>query len=128
MLKEIVSAFSATMLTTIFTNGIAIAALAWLAKKIISVWLSKDIEAHKARLQADSAVEIEKLRNSLHQMAYEHDVVFSRLHEQKPEGSFVVAVLLDMGMTHAGIDWFSKNALPHPGLLPREKEKCPPSF
>ena len=54
MLKEIIIAIS--------TSGIAIAALAWLAKKIVSHFLSKDIEAYKVKLEAESEVEIEKLR------------------------------------------------------------------
>ncbi len=75
MLKEIIFAISA--------SAIAIAALAWLAKKIVSHFLSKDIEAYKAKLEAGSEMEIEKLRNSLRQIAYEHEVVFSHLHKQR---------------------------------------------
>ena len=75
MLKEIIFAISA--------SGFATAALAWLAKKIVSHFLSKDIEAYKVKIEAESAVEIERLRNSLRQIAYEHEVVFSHLHKQR---------------------------------------------
>jgi hypothetical protein len=82
MLNEIIQAFSSTI-GTVLTSGIAIAALAWLAKKIIALYLSKDIAAYKAKLDADSAIVIEKLRNSLSQIAYEHQVVFGHLHEKR---------------------------------------------
>ena len=46
MLKEIVFAISA--------SGIAMATLAWLAKNIVSHFLSKDIEAYKSKLAAEA--------------------------------------------------------------------------
>lgn len=75
MIKELIYAISA--------SGIAMTVLGFLTKMIVSQVLSKDIEAYKIKLKAASEVEIEKLRNSLRQIAYEHEVVFSHLHKQR---------------------------------------------
>ncbi len=71
---------------TIITLGgsaMAIAAVAWLARTIITHFLSKDHEAFKLKLKNDSDLELEKLRSGLRQIAYEHEVRFSRLHEKR---------------------------------------------
>jgi len=89
MLKEIIYAISA--------SGIAIAALAWLAKAIISHFLSKDVETFKAKIQAESGIEIKKLKSALNQTAYEHEVVFGHLHKQRLEAILEIhAALLDI--------------------------------
>ena len=75
MFKELIFAISA--------SGIAMTVLGFLAKTIVSHVLSKNVEAYKAKLKAESEVEVEKLRNSLRQIAYEHEVVFSQLHMQR---------------------------------------------
>ena len=58
---------------------------AWLAKTIVSHFLSKDVAAYKEKISAQSEIEIEKLKNSLQQTAYEHEVVFGHLHKQRLE-------------------------------------------
>ena len=89
MLKEIIFAISA--------SGIAIAALAWLAKAIVLHFLSKDVETFKAKIQAESEIEIEKLKSALNQTAYEHEVVFGHLHKQRLEAILQIhAALLDV--------------------------------
>jgi hypothetical protein len=75
MFNELIFAISA--------SGVAMAILGFLARTIVTHFLSKDIEAYKTKLEAESEVEIEKLRNSLRQIAYEHEVVFSHLHKQR---------------------------------------------
>lgn len=71
------------ILTRLGEFGILVAAIAWLAKKIITHQLSKDMEVFKADLQKESQREIESLKSVLEQRAYEHQVRFSRLHEKR---------------------------------------------
>jgi hypothetical protein len=73
------------LIYAISASGIAIAALAWLAKTIVSHFLAKDVAAYKEKISAQSEIEVERLKNSLRQMAYEHEVVFGHLHKQRLE-------------------------------------------
>ena len=63
----------------------AIAAVAWLARSIITHLLSKDVETYKARLKSESDLETERLRASLRRIAYEHEVTFNKLHSERAE-------------------------------------------
>lgn len=75
MVEEILQAIAS------FTLSAAI--IAYLAKELVKLWISKDLEAHKARLQSESAREAERLRAELTRSNLEHEVRFTRLHEQR---------------------------------------------
>jgi hypothetical protein len=68
-------------------------ALIWLTKTWISERLKASIkseydqrlETHKAELKAQSDVELEKLRSQLTIAASEHEIRFSRLHEERAQ-------------------------------------------
>jgi len=66
-------------------TAIAVAALAWLAKSLLTHYLSKDIEKHKATLTAQNALESERLRAELTKQALEHEVRFRRVDEKVAE-------------------------------------------
>jgi hypothetical protein len=70
-----------------FVSGFAIvvAGLAWLAKKLFTHFLDRDIGKFKARLEAEASAEIEHLKSQLQRTAYEHQVTFSKLHEKRAE-------------------------------------------
>ena len=60
----------------------AVAAVAWLARSLATHLLSKDLERHKAALQAQSVLELEKLRAELTRRTLEHEVRFRRVDEK----------------------------------------------
>jgi hypothetical protein len=73
-------------LLTVVGGGTGISfAVAFLMKSVINHGLTRDIEAFKARLKADTDVEIENLRHSLQKIAYEHQVRFSKLHADRAQ-------------------------------------------
>ena len=67
------------------TGAVIIAAVAWLAKQLISQFLSRDIESYKDRIERESRTEIEKLKWELNRTAYEHQTMFSELHTRRAE-------------------------------------------
>lgn len=66
-------------------TAIAVAAVAWLARSIITTWLSKDVEAYKNQLEAQSAMALERLRSDLQILAARRNVEYSRIHEKRLE-------------------------------------------
>ena len=71
---------------TIFGSGaIVIIAVAWVVRSLVSHVLSRDIERHKAALQAQSVLELEKLRADLTKRTLEHEVRFRRVDEKLSE-------------------------------------------
>jgi len=58
---------------------------AWLIRTVLKDRLAPDAEEFKAKLKADGDMEIEKLKNSLQMVAFEHQVRFSKLHETRAE-------------------------------------------
>lgn len=66
-------------------TAIAIAAMAWLARSLISHFLAKDVESFKLRLQSESTFEVERLRHSLRLVASEHEKQVQLLHERRAE-------------------------------------------
>src|SRR3954462_9455759 len=66
-------------------NIALLAALAWLGRSLFEHWLSKSVEAFKARLEAESNSAAERLRHELGMVALEHQVRFSKLHERRAE-------------------------------------------
>lgn len=96
------SSFWWLALVAISSSGIAIGAVAYLIKTLLSQWLNKEMQEHSAglqretesykaklqkeaeqfrvQLQHEKGQEIERLRADLNQMALEHQVKFSQLH------------------------------------------------
>ncbi len=70
------------------TGAVIIAAVTWLAKQVISQFLSRDIESYKNRVQRESEKEIENLRAELRKTAYEHETKFSELHKKRADVIF----------------------------------------
>jgi hypothetical protein len=66
-------------------TGMAIAALAWLTRSLLTHFMTKDIEGHKAALAAQNALELEKLRAEFTRQALEHEVQFRRVDEKVAE-------------------------------------------
>lgn len=73
------------VLTHLGEFAILVGAIAWLAKKIITQQLSKDMEIFKSQLQKESQREIESLKSHLALTAYEHQVLFSRMHQKRAD-------------------------------------------
>jgi hypothetical protein len=71
----------------VVTGGgtVLVGASAWLIKTVITQKLATDAEAFKIRIQADANTEIERLRSSLQIVATEHQVRFTKLHENRAE-------------------------------------------
>ncbi|MGH9680998.1 MAG: hypothetical protein ACRD4Y_13705, partial [Candidatus Acidiferrales bacterium] len=66
-------------------QGLFLAAVAWVARTVVSRLLDRDIEGFKAKLKADADIEIERLKSSLEIAAREHEIRFSRLHARRAE-------------------------------------------
>jgi hypothetical protein len=62
-------------------TGIAVAALAYVVKMLLTHWMDKSMESFKLRLAAEHDTQLDKLRNSLVQQAFEHEVRFRRNDE-----------------------------------------------
>jgi hypothetical protein len=74
-----------SVITSLGGQAVLLAAVAWLAKVLVSSRLSREADAFRIRLKADTDVEIERLRASLQIAAAEHHVLFSKLHEKRAE-------------------------------------------
>jgi len=74
---------------TIFENvgitGVIIAAVSWLAKKLVSEAMARDTEKFRIELKATADSQIERQKNELRMLALEHQVRFSKLHEKRAE-------------------------------------------
>jgi hypothetical protein len=81
-------------------NALLLGVLAFLTRSLIQTWLAKDIKKFEAELQDKAAtqlqrlrfdlksqgdVSIEQLKSRLQQAALEHQVRFSKLHEERAE-------------------------------------------
>ena len=77
MLEEIFKYLGGTAIISV--------ALAWTTKSIVSHFLSKDIEGHKQRLEAQNQLAIEQLKADLQKQLLEHEIRFSRLHAKRAE-------------------------------------------
>ncbi len=73
------------VVTILGGSGIAVGAVAWLTKSLISHFLSKDVEGYKVALAAQNALELEKLRAEFARQALEHEVQFRRVDEKVAE-------------------------------------------
>jgi len=72
-----------TLLQNVGAFAIASGLLAWLLKKLVSQFLSRDLETFKADLKRAHAVEIENLKSDLRAASFEHETRFARLHETR---------------------------------------------
>jgi hypothetical protein len=72
-------------LQTLGGQAVLLAAVGYLIKTLVSSRLEKDAEAFKADLKRNADIEIERLKNALQMTAIEHQVRFSKLHEQRVE-------------------------------------------
>jgi hypothetical protein len=78
-------AFFVELIKTLGTAAIVVAAFAWVAKSVITHFLSRKIEAYKLELKNQSDKETERLRSRLQIIAQERQITFSRLHEKRAE-------------------------------------------
>jgi hypothetical protein len=77
--------FLKQFLFTLSGTAIAVAALAWFARSIVTHWLSKDVEAYKTRLEAESTIALERVRSQLQILAARRNIEYSRIHEKRLE-------------------------------------------
>jgi hypothetical protein len=73
------------LLTQLGAFGLVVAAVAWLVKKLVAHWLDRDVEAYKARLTSEQALQVERLRAALAREAAEHEIRFRSLQEKQAE-------------------------------------------
>ena len=73
------------LVTILGGTTIAVTALAWLTRSLLTHWMSKDIERHKAQLASQNKLKIEKLRAELTRQTLEHEVQFRRVDERVAE-------------------------------------------
>jgi hypothetical protein len=70
----------------IFAGAGAIASIViFLGKTLVNQILSRDIEAFKAGMQKDAALEMERLRSELQKAAFEHQVRYSKIYDRRAE-------------------------------------------
>jgi hypothetical protein len=99
------------VLVTFGGNAALLGVGAWLAKALISNQLSKDADAFRINLQAQTNVEIERLRSLLQIAATEHQVRFTKLHEERGE---VIAKLYGLLLESAdAARFFTAHAMEH---------------
>jgi hypothetical protein len=73
------------LLSTLGRGTAILAAAAWLIRTALNHALTRDAEAFKARLKADTDIETEKLQSALQMVAFEHQTRFSNLHAKRAE-------------------------------------------
>lgn len=73
------------IVTAVGSIGIGIGAAAWLAKKLLSQLLDKDLENFKASVKRDGEREIESLKSSLQLQVQKQLIEFGALHARRAE-------------------------------------------
>jgi len=80
------------MMTTLefiisFLGGSALLlfAVAWLIRTLVSQFLAKDLENYKTKLQFESQIELTKFKSEIEKSAFEHQIIFSKLHDKHAE-------------------------------------------
>ena len=73
------------VLRTLGGTAILVAALAWLAKSLLSAFLSKDLERFKSDLQATSQMSIESYTANLQLESQRHQIEYTALHSKRAE-------------------------------------------
>lgn len=74
-----------SVLQTLGSSAILVGMFAWLAKSIISAYISRNVEKHKSDLSAQAAIETERLRSSLEVEASKRTLEFTALHTKRAE-------------------------------------------
>lgn len=64
---------------------LVVAAAAYVLRGVFNRWLSLGLERHKAGLNAQHAIALERLRGDLQLAATEHQIRFSKTHERRDE-------------------------------------------
>jgi hypothetical protein len=72
-----------SLLVAVGGNAALLAVIAYLGRSLIGQFLTKDVEEFKVKLKAESDIAIERLRAELHRTSMEHQVRFSRLHDER---------------------------------------------
>lgn len=75
MLEELKNWLLSTFATT--------AVLYFLIRSLLTHWLAKDIDAHKAKLQRESETGLENMRAAIKRLETEHQVKFSQLQTKR---------------------------------------------
>ena len=73
------------VLQTLGLTGILVAALAYLSKALLQLWLSKDLDAHRAHLESRAEVQLEQFKAQFQRESTEHAVRFSALHRKQAD-------------------------------------------
>jgi len=73
------------IVTILGSATILVAAVAWITRSVINHFLSRDVEAYKARVKADLDVSLVQFRSELEIRAQEHNIVFSKMHERRAQ-------------------------------------------
>lgn len=70
-----------------FIGGSAflLGAVAWIIKSLVSQFLAKDLDNYKAQIQFNNQIELTKIKSEIEKISFEHQIVFSRLHEKRAE-------------------------------------------
>lgn len=74
-----------TILLALIGNVALLAVLGWLAKSVMTQFLSRDIEKFKSTLSETSAITTERFKHDLQVTAIEHQVRFAKLYERRAE-------------------------------------------
>ncbi len=134
------------IIKTLGGSAILVAALAWLARSLLTKLLSKDLEKFKSDLQVSSQQSIEGFKSSLQIEAHRRSIEFSALHSKRAE--FVaelyaklqslyrgfLGLCLELGRREGRVEKYAENILkdPEPWVLkpgihllsPEEEEKA----
>lgn len=66
-------------------NALALAVLGWLAKSLLQNLLTKDLAAHRIRLELENERATQAFGHELALLAREHDITFSKLHQRRAQ-------------------------------------------
>lgn len=66
-------------------SAILLGAVAWLMKTLTSQFLAKDLENYKSQIQFQNQRELTKFKSEIEKTAFEHQIIFSRLHDRRAE-------------------------------------------
>lgn len=93
-----------TVITSSTITGLIIAAITYLAKSLLSTWLSKDIEKFKADLVREKDKEIERLKAEISLKSFISQKRFSNIYEKR--ASILAELYAKMLNAHSSISQF----------------------
>ncbi len=91
-------------------EALALAAVGWLVKVLVSEWLKRATENFKTKLETNATIEIEHLKNSLQMVAAERQIRFSNLQEKRAD------VIADLYARLVIVSWQSSHFVHGPGF------------